>query len=74
MNRRHLPALLLTILTLAPCARGQESIDAARAVIVREMPHLAPQIHLSLVAGSYAGKSDGFRISGHRGDIHVEAE
>jgi alpha-N-acetylglucosaminidase len=40
---------------------------------VREMPHLAPQIHLSLVAGSYAGQSDGFRISGHRGDIHVEA-
>jgi alpha-N-acetylglucosaminidase len=81
MNRRHLPALLLTILTLATCARGQQSgqapiqqsIDAARAVIVREMPHLAPQIHLSLVPGPYAGKPDGFRISGNRGDIHVEA-
>ena len=81
MNCRHLPALLLTILTLTPCARGQQSgqapghasIDAARAVIMREMPHLAPQIHLSLVPGPYAGKPDGFRISGNRGDIHVEA-
>ena len=73
MNRRHLPALLLTILTLTICARAQESIDAARAVIIREMPHLAPQIHLSLVPGPYAGKPDGFRITGNRGDIHVEA-
>jgi alpha-N-acetylglucosaminidase len=73
MNLRHLPAFLLTILTLLPYVRAQQSIDAARAVIVREMPHLAPQIHLSLVSGPYAGKPDGFRISGHRGAIHVEA-
>jgi alpha-N-acetylglucosaminidase len=73
MNRRHLPASLLTILILATCAHAQASIDAARAVIVREMPHLAPQIHLSLVPGTYAGELDGFRISGTRGDIHVEA-
>ena len=73
MNRRHLPALLLTIFALVSCARAQQSIEAARAVIVREMPHLAPQIHLSLVPGPYASKPDGFRISGHRGDIHVEA-
>jgi alpha-N-acetylglucosaminidase len=73
MNRRHLSALLLSILTLTACAHAQESIDAARAVIVREMPHLAPQIHLSLVPGPYAGKPDGFRISGNRGDIHVQA-
>ncbi len=37
------------------------------------MPHLASQIHLSLVPGPYAGKPDGFRISGNRGDIHVQA-
>lgn len=77
MIRRHLPALLLTILALAQCTRGQQSmqasVDAAHAVIVREMPHLAPQIHLSLVPGPYAGKPDGFRISGNRGNIHVQA-
>jgi alpha-N-acetylglucosaminidase len=73
MNCRYLPALLLPILTLVPCARGQESIDAVRGVIVREMPHLSTQIHLSLVPGPYADKPDGFRISGRRGDIHVEA-
>jgi alpha-N-acetylglucosaminidase len=81
MNHQHLPALFLTILTLTTNARGQQSsqapihasIDAARAVIAREMPHLAPQIHLTLVRGPYAGKPDGFRISGNRGDIHVEA-
>src|SRR5438067_13696436 len=37
------------------------------------MPHLAPQIHLSLVHGPYSGKPYGFRISGKRGHIHVEA-
>jgi alpha-N-acetylglucosaminidase len=77
MISRHLPALLLTILTLAPYARGQQSIqasiNAAHAVIVREMPHLASQIHLSLVPGPYAGKPDGFRVSGNRGNIQVQA-
>lgn len=37
------------------------------------MPALAPQIHLSLARGDYAGKPDGFRISGTAGDIRVEA-
>jgi alpha-N-acetylglucosaminidase len=37
------------------------------------MPYLTPQIHLSLVPGLYAGRPDGFRISGHRGDINVQA-
>jgi Alpha-N-acetylglucosaminidase (NAGLU) N-terminal domain/Alpha-N-acetylglucosaminidase (NAGLU) tim-barrel domain len=32
--------------------------------------HLAPHIHLSLVS---AGKPDGFRIHGQRGNIHVQA-
>jgi alpha-N-acetylglucosaminidase len=37
------------------------------------MPHLAMQFHLALAPGSYAGKSDGFRVSGARGNIHVTA-
>ncbi len=52
---------------------AQGSVGAARAVLEREMPHLAPQIHLSLADGDYAGKPDGFRIRGQRGDIRVEA-
>ncbi len=52
---------------------GEGSVVAAHAVLEREMPHLAPQIHLSLVAGDYAGKPDGFRIRGGRGDIQVQA-
>lgn len=64
----------LCVLLLCPLAiHGQGSIEAARAVLVREMPHLAPQIHLSLAAGDYAGKQDGFRICGERGNTHVEA-
>ena len=49
------------------------SVASARAVVERVMPHLASQIHLSLAAGDYDGKSDGFRIHGASGDIHVEA-
>ena len=54
-------------------ALSQGSITAARSVLEREMPHLAPQIHLRLVPRDYAGKPDGFRIRGERGDLHVEA-
>ncbi|MBS1814212.1 MAG: alpha-N-acetylglucosaminidase [Acidobacteria bacterium] len=46
---------------------------AAQGVLRRVMPNIASQFHLSLKAGEYAGKSDGFRISGTRGNIHVEA-
>lgn len=49
------------------------SVAAANAVLHREMPHLAPQFHLSLAAGDYAGKPDGFRITGTRGNIRVQA-
>lgn len=52
---------------------GQGSLVAAQAVLQREMPHLAPQIHLALVPGDYAGKPDGFRVRGALGHIHVEA-
>ncbi|MES2392865.1 MAG: alpha-N-acetylglucosaminidase TIM-barrel domain-containing protein [Acidobacteriota bacterium] len=37
------------------------------------MPHIASQFHLALKAGDYDGKSDGFRITGTRSNIHVEA-
>lgn len=46
---------------------------AAQAVLVREMPDIAPQFHLTIHPGAYAGKQDGFRITGTPGDIHVEA-
>src|SRR5438105_8204117 len=48
-------------------------ITAAHAVLEREMPQIASQIHLRVVPGDYAGKQDGFRIFGTTGDIHVEA-
>ena len=72
MIHRRLSALLC-VLCLSMTVRAQGSVDAANAVIQREMPHLAGQIHLTLKAGDYEGKADGFRISGKRGDIHVEA-
>ena len=53
--------------------QAQGSLPAARGVLEREMPHLAPQIHLALEPGDYAGKPDGFRITGTRGNIRVEA-
>ena len=68
-----LPAFLCLMLVAPLAIHGQGSVDAARAVLVREMPHLAPQIHLALVTGDYGGKADGFRISGVRGNIKVEA-
>ncbi len=73
MIKRPFLALLAGLLLLPLVANGQGSIDAATAVVVREMPHLAPQLHLSLASGNYGGKPDGFRISGTRGNIHVEA-
>ena len=65
---------LLTLALIAmPCLRAQGSLAAAEAVLGREMPSLAPQIHLHLAAGDYAGKADGFRITGTRGHIQVAA-
>lgn len=67
--------LLVCLLALAcpvfTCAQG--TLAAAQVVLQREMPQLAPQIHLALVPGKYAGKTDGFRITGGVGDIHVQA-
>ena len=65
-------------LLAASAVSGQErdanlSTAAAHAVLEREMPQIASQIHLRLAAGDYAGKKDGFRITGSAGDIHVQA-
>lgn len=49
--------------------RSSASVQPAEAVLRRIMPRLAPQIHLAL----HPSAQDGFRISGTRGDIHVEA-
>ena len=73
MKFLRLPAFLCLLLLSPLAIRCQGSIVAARAVLVREMPHLAPQIHIALVPGDYGGKADGFRISGVRGNIKVEA-
>jgi alpha-N-acetylglucosaminidase len=73
MNFRPLLLALCAALLGASTVHAQGSIDAARAVLTREMPHLAAQIHLSLAPGDYAGKPDGFRIRGASGDIHVVA-
>src|SRR5438270_2263406 len=54
-------------------ASAQQSAAAAHAVLERVMPHLSSQIHLSLEAGDYDGKADGFKIHGGVGNIHVEA-
>lgn len=72
-SSRRLSYFLSILLMLTPALHGQGSIASARAVIEREMPHLASQIHLSLAPGSYAGKPDGFRVTGSSGNIRVEA-
>lgn len=74
MVRSCIPVLFF-VLSFVPASslRAQGSLEAARAVLQREMPQLAPQIHLSLAGGDFGGKPDGFRITGRRGDIHVEA-
>src|SRR6201996_8535565 len=75
MNLRRFRSSLCALAPfLLPAAmHAQGSLSAAQAVLQREMPHLAPQIHLSLATGDYAGKPDGFRISGTRGHIQVQA-
>ncbi len=73
MGRCLLFALLFALLLCPTVTHSQGTVDAAEAVLEREMPHLAKQIHLSLHAGKYAGKVDGFRISGDRGNIEVQA-
>ncbi len=73
MRWRRFAAALCVWFVFPILALSQGSIVAARSVLEREMPHLAPQIHLKLLPGDYAGKSDGFRISGKRGDLHVVA-
>ena len=71
---RCLHIYLLAVLLLAtPQLGAQGRVSAAHAVLEREMPHLASQIHLSLAAGDYGGKPDGFRVTGAHGNIHVEA-
>lgn len=70
----HEKLIALSFVALsALAAQAQGSLAAAQAVLTREMPHLAPQIHLALAAGDYAGKPDGFRIVGTRGNIRVTA-
>ena len=73
MNFNWLRVLVVAALFSASAVTAQQSVAAAKAVLEREMPHLTPQIHLSLLQGDYAGKRDGFRITGSRGDIHVQA-
>ena len=73
MGRCLLFALLFAILLCPTVTHSQGTVDAAQAVLEREMPGLAKQIHLSLRAGKYAGKVDGFRVSGDRGNIEVQA-
>ncbi len=73
MERCLLFALLFAHLLCPTMTHGQGTVDAAQRVLQREMPHLAPQVQLSLHAGTYAGKVDGFRISGIRGNIRVQA-
>lgn len=68
---RAVAVLLLLPLScvLAPALHAQGSLPAAEAVLQREMPHLAPQLHLALTPN----QPDGFHITGTRGDIHVTA-
>jgi alpha-N-acetylglucosaminidase len=79
MILRYLPILVAVWFTpaadaaAAPPHDSDRSLAAAHAVLEREMPQIASQIHLRLVAGDYGGKRDGFRISGPTGDIHIEA-
>ncbi|WP_263381274.1 alpha-N-acetylglucosaminidase [Granulicella arctica] len=73
MLRRTLFTSVFCLLAFHQALHAQGSIDEARAVLQREMPALTTQIHLSLAAGDYAGKPDGFRVSGQKGNIRVEA-
>ena len=73
MNLKWFLVVGIATLSFATVATAQHSVAPANAVLVREMPNIAAQFHLSLVQGSYAGKPDGFRITGSRGDIHVKA-
>ncbi len=68
--RKQLLILMAAFLTQL---HAQSPAAPAEAVLTRVMPHLAPQIHLTLKAADYAGKPDGFSISGTRGNIHVQA-
>ena len=61
------------MLACSSLLKAQGSISAAESVLGREMPGLAPQIHLQLIPGDYDGKPDGFRITGKNGDIHIAA-
>lgn len=65
--------LVLGTLCVAVSCRAQGNVAAADAVLARMMPQLAPQLHLELRSADYAGKPDGFRITGSRADIHVQA-
>jgi len=62
-------------LTLAAASlstlQAQPGVAPAEAVLQRVMPHLASQFHLRLVP--QPNGKDGFKISGSRGNIHVEA-
>ena len=73
MNFKWFRVLAVAGIFSAGVSTAQQSVAAANAVLLREMPHLAGQIHLSLAQINYAGKTDGFRITGSRGDIHVQA-
>ena len=66
-------AVLFWVVWCAGLCRAQGSIAAANAVLQRVVPQFASQIHLELHAGDYTGKQDGFRLSGGRADIHVQA-
>jgi alpha-N-acetylglucosaminidase len=70
------PILLLLLLATVlphPSLYAEGTVAAANAVLSREMPDLARQFHLSLATHDYAGRPDGFRVTGTRGDIRVEA-
>ncbi|MBS1813659.1 MAG: alpha-N-acetylglucosaminidase [Acidobacteria bacterium] len=63
----------LALSVSAHCSTWNKDTTAAEGVLRRVMPEIASQLHLRLKQGNYAGKADGFRISGKRGDIRVEA-
>jgi len=73
MNLKRLRVVGIAAFLAASAATAQQSVASANAVLQREMPHIAAQIHLSLVQENFTGKSDGFRITGSRGNIHVKA-
>ena len=73
MAQRSFAALLFAVFGLATASHGQGSVAAAHAVLEREMPRIAPQIHLALARGPFDGHPDGFRVRGDHGNIHVEA-